>query len=581
MRRCLVLMLLVGCGEKEPVGPKKTDKTVESTNEPDDTADANDGNDALLAAAAALYAPDRVLEIALEMSLEDHEALAEETNDIFSLLEGDDCMDEPPKTAFNWYSADIVVDGEHFDNVGVRKKGLLGSLSSSKPGLKIEFDRFVDEQTLDGIERLTLNNSVSDPTLVRQCLGYQLFRDAGIPAPRCNFAHLTLNGEDLGVYVNVEPLKKTFLKWAFDGDDDGDLYEGTLSDFRDGWTATFEAKTNDTNVDLSPIHDVRQTLEIADDTQMLAALEEEMELDKFYDFWVMELIIGHVDGHTGNTNNYYVYVPEDSGKLQFIPWGIDATFMNYAAYGSDASRIAFANSLLSRRLWEIPQSRDVYYERMEALLETVWNEAEILAEIDRMTVLVEPYALDDDGERTANQDNLRDFVSTRAADIEALMELAPYEFDVALRASVCLIEAGTLLLEFDTTWGTLQSPDPFNAGYGRISGTMDGVPFDRSGGAIAGMEGDKASFASIASIDASTVEAGVISIPRADAMPGPLEIDGLTNMASLVRIDITNGEETTLGTMWTGTLNLNEFTGVPGSVARGDLEGTLYTGGPF
>jgi len=571
MRVYLALILLAGCGKKDPGTVHGTgDNPVEVT------------NDALMEAAAALYAPDRILEIALEMDVEDGDALAEETNSIFNLLFGENCLDEPPNAAFNWYSANITVDGERFENIGVRKKGLIGSLSTSKPGLKIKFDKFVDGQTLDGIERLTLNNSVSDPSLVRQCLGYQLFRDAGIAAPRCNFAHVTANGESAGVYVNVEPVKKTFLKWAYDGDDDGDLYEGTLSDFRDAWTATFEPKTGDSSLDLGPIHDVRQALEIADDDDMLAALGEEIDLDNFYDFWVMELLIGHVDGYAGNTNNFFVYEPEDSGKLEFLPWGIDSTFMNFEAFGSDSSRMVFANSALSRRLWEMPQSRDIYYERLEALLETVWNEGEILAEIDRMTALVEPYAIDDASERAAFQDDLRAFVSTRAGDIEALMGLTPHAFDDPLRTDICLIEAGTLTLEFDTTWDTLESFDPLNEGYGRISGVIDGMPFDMSGGAIAGMDGSNASFAPIVGIDAYTVEAGVISIPEEDAVVGAHEIDGLNSLAMLIRVDFTDGEDlTTIGTVWSGTLNLDEFTGAPGSVVRGVLEGTLYTGGPF
>jgi hypothetical protein len=189
--------------------------------------------------AQRLYDPDHVVEIELTIAPEDAAALASETNDLFSLLEGEDCLDDPWSGPFNWYPADITVDGELVTNVGLRKKGLIGSLSSTKPSLKVKFDKFEPDQALGGLERLTLNNSVSDPSLVKQCLGYRLFAAAGIAAPRCNFAHVTANGTDLGIYVHVEPLKREFLRWAYDGDDDGDLYEGTLSDFRPGWTTTF------------------------------------------------------------------------------------------------------------------------------------------------------------------------------------------------------------------------------------------------------------------------------------------------------------------------------------------------------
>ena len=88
---------------------------------------------------------------------------------------------------------------------------------------------------MSGLTRFTLNNAKQDPSYVNQCIGYDLFRAAGVPAPRCNFANVTVNGENLGLYVHVESVKKPYLRQYF-ASDEGNLYEGTLSDFRDGWT---------------------------------------------------------------------------------------------------------------------------------------------------------------------------------------------------------------------------------------------------------------------------------------------------------------------------------------------------------
>ena len=227
-RGMVSLALLVACGSdpgkdpsatqtspstttSEPSTAPTTDPTTDPTTE--STTDTGvDVPDPGLAAAAAMYDPAHVARIDLVIDEADGDALALETNEIFDLLEGADCLDEPWSGPFNWYTADLVVDGVPVNEVGVRKKGLIGSLSTSKPSLKLDMDTYVEAQTLDGLERLTLNNSISDPSLVKQCLGYRLFRDAGLHAPRCSFATLSGNGEPLGVYVNVEPLKKNFLK---------------------------------------------------------------------------------------------------------------------------------------------------------------------------------------------------------------------------------------------------------------------------------------------------------------------------------------------------------------------------------
>ena len=68
-------------------------------------------------------------------------------------------------------------------------------------------NEYVMGQKIAGLKQLTLNNNHQDETLISQCLGYSLFRAAGVPAPRCAFAHVTMNGVDLGVYSNVESVR--------------------------------------------------------------------------------------------------------------------------------------------------------------------------------------------------------------------------------------------------------------------------------------------------------------------------------------------------------------------------------------
>ena len=75
-----------------------------------------------------------------------------------------------------------------FRDVGLRKKGLLGSVNAQRPSIKINFDKFGVEQEFEGISLMTLNNNDTDSSLIKQHLSYELFRKAGIPAPRCNFA---------------------------------------------------------------------------------------------------------------------------------------------------------------------------------------------------------------------------------------------------------------------------------------------------------------------------------------------------------------------------------------------------------
>ncbi|GIS62194.1 MAG: hypothetical protein CM1200mP2_44190 [Planctomycetaceae bacterium] len=72
-------------------------------------------------------------------------------------------------------------------------------------------------------------------------MGYAFFNRAGSPACRCALARVTVNGKNLGIYSHVETVNKPLLRRGF-GDDRGTLYEGTVTDFHEGWEGSFEKK---------------------------------------------------------------------------------------------------------------------------------------------------------------------------------------------------------------------------------------------------------------------------------------------------------------------------------------------------
>jgi hypothetical protein len=199
----------------------------------------------------ALFDPDCVLDVRIEMSPVAWKTLRNQTRPLADVVQGD-CLDGPPSEVFDWFEAELSVSGRSVTQVAVRKKGFLGSLSEDKPSLKVRLDKYIDGQTFAGLRRLTFNNLNQDPSLVSTCLGYDVMAQAGIPAPRCNFARVQVNGEVLGLYAHVDSIKKAFLPRHFTSDA-GNLYEATISDFREEFRRTWEKKTNRTEDDWSDL----------------------------------------------------------------------------------------------------------------------------------------------------------------------------------------------------------------------------------------------------------------------------------------------------------------------------------------
>ena len=118
--------------------------------------------------------------------------------------------------------ADLEIDGEVYEDVGVRIRGNTSYVGlpngSQKFSLKIKMD-FVDEdQELLGYDTVNLNNAFTDPTFCREVV-YNNYVAQFIPHPRANHALVTINGENWGVYVNTQQPDKDMLRDYFEDED--------------------------------------------------------------------------------------------------------------------------------------------------------------------------------------------------------------------------------------------------------------------------------------------------------------------------------------------------------------------------
>lgn len=294
----------------------------------------------------ALYALDNVVTVRITMAQADWDALRTEQP------AGGVCnFDWDGGSRYTWRKAiSVEVSGTRFParaeftGVGVKKKSFCGSIDSEKPCIHLDFGKF-DESTEDraeelfGTRYLTLNNSVQDPSYVRQPLGYHLLGMAGLPHSRCNLAQVFVNGTAVGhgvpgvnapgVYVSAEPIMKRYLERNF-GNLKGNLYE---IEHKDDFV---RERLRFIGIEALSAFEDKADLRLAIDhlaDHGIAGAAEVFDLDQFIRLYAMEFFLKHWDGYANNTNNTYVYndvtAVEHPGigdiKFKFIPWGIDQT----------------------------------------------------------------------------------------------------------------------------------------------------------------------------------------------------------------------------------------------------------------
>ena len=277
------------------------------------------------------------------------------------------------------------VDGVYADTA-VHLKGRSGSFRSldGKPSLTLSFDKFVPGQRFHGLSKIHLNNSVEDPSYLHECLGAELFRAAGVPAPRVAHALVELNGRKLGLYLLKEGFTQEFLGQYFHRTD-GNLYENDPSREEPGRMRRDSGRGPDDRADLKILAAITQETDPATRWRRLPQI---LDVDRFLSFMALEVMTGHRDGYCLARNNFRLYHDSDFDRFVFLPHGMDQLFGRI-----DLPLRPRMSGPVARAVMDTAEGRRCYRERVAMLLTNVFNARALTQRADRLVSQLGP-ALD-------------------------------------------------------------------------------------------------------------------------------------------------------------------------------------------
>ncbi|MBN2525590.1 MAG: CotH kinase family protein [Deltaproteobacteria bacterium] len=203
--------------------------------------------------------------------------------------------------------------------------------------LKLDFNMYDENSRLDGLKKLNLHSMSSDPTKMHERLGYDLFREMDILAPRAVHAKVYINGEYHGLFVAVEQVDGRFTANRFPEYGDGNLYKEIWPGPYQTEAAAVEAlKTNDDpdTLDVSDFLAFGDAVTAAGTGDFATTMAPFLDFDYLARYLVVDRAITNFDGilafyeDFGSTNhNYYWYREQASGRFTLIPWDLDKTFI--------------------------------------------------------------------------------------------------------------------------------------------------------------------------------------------------------------------------------------------------------------
>ena len=233
--------------------------------------------------------------------------------------------------------------------IGLRFKGGVGSLqlcfngagqrTCPKLSMKLHFDEYVDGQRFAGLEHLDFHAMMRDPSHMKDRIGYGLFRQAGVPAPRSVHARLIINGADQGLFALVEEIDDEFVEDHFRPIDGG---EGNL--YKEVWPmhATPEpyraALETNRGATTSVDRMVRfaAALRTATPATFRPLIASWTDLPTLVSYLAVDRLIDHWDGIVGwycpqgqpaacRNHNFFWYEETGRDRLWLVPWDLDLT----------------------------------------------------------------------------------------------------------------------------------------------------------------------------------------------------------------------------------------------------------------
>jgi hypothetical protein len=310
---------------------------------------------------------------------------------------------------FEWTRADLEFSGLSFTNVGARIKGngtYLGSLYGDKRAFKVDLNKFAKGQKLGGMDELAFNNLVVNQSFMSDALGYEFFRDAGVPAPRTAFTWMTVTVEakwtnrPFGLYALVEPVDGRFAHERFGGRTPifKPVTYRLFEHLGDEWPAyadIYDLKTHATAEQERRVIEFARLISFASDSELAMRLGEFLDIDEFARFMASQVLLSSYDGIFSTGQNFYVYLDPRSNKFGFIPWDLDLAWGDFFLLGTPRQQEQASiwhpwvgENRFLQRVFAADEFRRVYRAHLEDFLARLFVPAHLKHRIDELAAVL-------------------------------------------------------------------------------------------------------------------------------------------------------------------------------------------------
>ena len=377
---------LTGCGKTQTQQIETQAQSSQSNSDQMDPADTSYGG---------LFKKDHIVDINVTISEDDFNEMLENPLD---------------KT---YYRTTVDIDGDTVENVGICTKGnltlkSLANNDSNRYSFGFQFDKYIEDQTYNGIASFCVNNGYADPSFLREYLAYEILNNLGSPTPLCSFAKLSVNGEFYGLYKMVERTDTHFTERIFGTTDVLNHYEAETG-------STLASEESLKNFNLLSGND-EEFNELKTLVNTLSELNEEnykeieniLDVDSVLQYIAGNVACGSYDSYLSMKSQNYEFV-QYNGKLYMIPWDYNMAFGGYPSDQGKSRTISIDNPCLDGSVEQLPLLKLISYPEYRQRYENYLKQAVAYLEtiedrINNLSSMIRPYVYDDPTKLYTNED---------------------------------------------------------------------------------------------------------------------------------------------------------------------------------
>lgn len=286
----------------------------------------------------------------------------------------------------------VTIDGITYDNVGIGYRGTVSFTTGAKRNpMQIKLDYINRSQNHQGYTSLKLSNSLRDPSMVREVLGYEIARKY-MHAPKAAYTQLYINNENRGLYVNLESIDEVFLRTHF-GSSGNTFFKAnsdTKTEVPEGCTRSYSALFYDAKTDCYlRNYEMLSTTgwdELIEMTRLLKESPKDagkvIHIDQALWMLAFNNVLVNLHSYSGAiSHNYYMY-RDEQGRFNPIIWDLNLCFGSYkntTVGSSDLSLEGLQNmdpllhqnddaKPLIKALLQHPEYKKIYLSHMKTIL---------------------------------------------------------------------------------------------------------------------------------------------------------------------------------------------------------------------